>query len=208
MARGIWSGTINFGLVAIPVKLYTATAPHHITFHQEVSYENILKGHELDNGDYVTLTRQELEAIEPKRSHSMDIEDFVDLADEIRDIEEVENIPHKAPLSSKELELAKQLINSMSRDWDPERYEDTYHDRVMELIDKKARGEEQWLVPKRSHTKVLDLMDALRASLSPTPHETHVPNGKKSLRSIPKGNTQNKFSCCKKRQSSFAPLLP
>ncbi|MGH3666098.1 MAG: Ku protein [Egibacteraceae bacterium] len=101
MARAIWSGAISFGLVTVPVKLYTATQPHKVSFHQfqkgtdervryqrvaegsgeEVDYDDIVKGAEVDKGRYVIVTPEELEAIEPGRSRSIDISDFVDLDD-------------------------------------------------------------------------------------------------------------------------------
>ena len=101
MARAIWSGAISFGLVTIPVKLYSATSSHKLDFHQltkdgervryqriaegsgkEVEYEDIVKGYELDEGQYVVVTPDELAAVEPTKSRTIDIEDFVDL-DEI-----------------------------------------------------------------------------------------------------------------------------
>jgi DNA end-binding protein Ku len=102
MARAIWSGSINFGLVSIPVGLYSATDDHTIHFHQfqrgtadriryqrinertgkEVDYADIVKGAEVGGGDYVIVEPEELDAIAPDRSRSIDITSFVDL-DEI-----------------------------------------------------------------------------------------------------------------------------
>ena len=102
MARAIWSGSINFGLVSIPVGLYSATDDHTIHFHQfqrgtadriryqrinertgkEVDYADIVKGAEVGGGDYVIVEPEELDAIAPGRSRSIDITSFVDL-DEI-----------------------------------------------------------------------------------------------------------------------------
>lgn len=99
MARAIWSGAISFGLVTVPVKLYSATSSHRISFNQfeegtgariryqrvsedsgeEVPYDRIVKGHEVSKGRYVIVTPEELEAIEPGRSRTIDIEQFVDL---------------------------------------------------------------------------------------------------------------------------------
>ena len=101
MARAIWTGVISFGLVTIPVRLYTATSSHKPTFHQfkrgsgqrirnrritedtgeEVDYDDIVKGVDIGDGRHVMVTPQDLEAIEPGRSRSIDIEDFVDLND-------------------------------------------------------------------------------------------------------------------------------
>ncbi|MDT7711676.1 MAG: end-binding protein Ku [Pseudonocardiales bacterium] len=102
MARAIWSGTINFGLVSIPVRLYSATEDHTIHFHQlqrgtadriryqrvnertgkEVDYADIVKGRDVGGGDYVIVEPEELDAIAPGRSRTIEIISFVDL-DEI-----------------------------------------------------------------------------------------------------------------------------
>jgi DNA end-binding protein Ku len=102
MARAIWSGAISFGLVNVPVKLYSATSPKTVRFHQlsaktgtrirqkrvdpstgdEVAFDDIVKGYELTPERYVLISNEELEALDPKATKTIDIEDFVDL-DEI-----------------------------------------------------------------------------------------------------------------------------
>jgi DNA end-binding protein Ku len=102
MARAIWTGSISFGLVSIPVGLFSATEDHTIHFHQfergtadrirnhrvnertgeEVEYSDIVKGKEVGGGDYVIVERDELADIAPGRSRTIDITTFVDL-DEI-----------------------------------------------------------------------------------------------------------------------------
>src|SRR2546430_2091978 len=99
MARPIWSGSISFGLVSVPVKLFSATSPKEVRFHmlhdkdgariqqkrvcsadgQEVPWEHIVKGFEISKGRYVTVTRAELEAFNPRATKAIEIEDFVDL---------------------------------------------------------------------------------------------------------------------------------
>ncbi|MGH2844847.1 MAG: Ku protein [Thermoleophilaceae bacterium] len=98
MPRAIWSGAISFGLVNIPVKLYSAVSRKTVRFHQidaesgarvrqkrvgadgeEVPYERILKGYEIGPDRYVTITAEELESLEPQKTRTIDIEDFVDL---------------------------------------------------------------------------------------------------------------------------------
>src|SRR5579862_727062 len=101
MPRAIWSGSISFGLVNVPVKLVTATSPKDIRFHQlhakdggrinqkrvcsvdgeEVEYSEIVKGYEVHRGQYVIVEPEELESLAPEASRSIDIEEFVDLAD-------------------------------------------------------------------------------------------------------------------------------
>ncbi len=101
MARAIWSGTISFGLVTVPVKLYPATEQKDIRFHQfkegtrqrirykrvseetgrEVDYQDIDKGYEVDKGQFVIVTPKELEGAAPEKTRTIEIEDFVDLED-------------------------------------------------------------------------------------------------------------------------------
>lgn len=101
MARAIWTGSLSFGLVNVPVRLYAATSEHKVSFHQfekgtssrirnkrvnedtgdEVDFEDIVKGAELDRGRYVILTPEELESVEPTRSRTIDISDFVDASE-------------------------------------------------------------------------------------------------------------------------------
>ena len=101
MARAIWTGSLSFGLVNVPVGLYTATEDRTIRFNQfqegtsdrvrqkrvnertgdEVEYAEVVKGYDLGGGDYVIVTPEELESVEPGRSRTIEITDFVDLDD-------------------------------------------------------------------------------------------------------------------------------
>ena len=100
MPRAIWSGAISFGLVNIPVKLYSAVSRKTVRFHQidaesgarvrqkrvdaegeEIPYEQIVKGYEIGPDRYVTITPEELDSLAPEKTRTIDIEDFVDLAD-------------------------------------------------------------------------------------------------------------------------------
>lgn len=101
MARAIWSGSISFGLVNVPVKVYTAVRQKEVRFHQlhdkdgarlqykrvcsadgkEVPYEHIVKGYEIAPDEYVVITPEELEALDPEATRMIDIEDFVDLVE-------------------------------------------------------------------------------------------------------------------------------
>ncbi|MGH2944400.1 MAG: Ku protein [Solirubrobacteraceae bacterium] len=102
MPRSIWTGAISFGLVTVPVKLYSAVSRKTVRFHQlnketgvriqqkrvdpttgdEVPYEDIVKGYELTPDQYVVIEPDELESLDPKKTKSIEIEDFVAL-DEI-----------------------------------------------------------------------------------------------------------------------------
>ncbi len=99
--RPVWSGSLSLGLVTVPMRLYSAVQDHTVHFRQfqrgtgdriryrrvnertgkEVDYEDIVKGYELDSGEYVPVEREELDEIAPGRSRSLDIESFVELAD-------------------------------------------------------------------------------------------------------------------------------
>src|SRR5215472_4249587 len=102
MARAIWSGSISFGLVNVPVKLFSAVSPKEVRFHmvhdadgarikqkricsadgKEVPYQHIAKGYEISPGQYAVISREELEKLDPVATKTIDIEEFVEL-DEI-----------------------------------------------------------------------------------------------------------------------------
>ncbi len=101
MARPIWSGSVSFGLVNIPVKLFSAVSRKSVRFNQieaetgarirqkrvseqtgeEVEYKDIVKGYELPSGEFVTITPEELDALDPDSARTIELEEFVDLAD-------------------------------------------------------------------------------------------------------------------------------
>jgi DNA end-binding protein Ku len=256
MARSIWSGAISFGLVNVPVKVYSAVSRKTVRFHQlngetghriaqkrvdpqtgeEVPYEQIVKGYELTRDRYVVITPEELEALDPEKSRTIDIEDFVDLeeidpiyydhpyylvpdkgaekaygllmnamresekvaiarvvlrskeqlvairpagdllmmetmifADEVVPHDELEELPDAKQLkaSDRELRMAQQLIDSLSSEFEPEKYHDEYREKVLELIERKAAGEEIAIQPEAPEpARVPDLMAALEASLA------------------------------------------
>src|SRR3954467_14608794 len=99
MPRAIWSGTISFGLLNVPVKMYSAVSRKTIRFNElrgsdgsrvrhkrvaeadekEVDYDEIVKGYELSKARYVVLTRDELAELDPKKTRAIEIQDFVDI---------------------------------------------------------------------------------------------------------------------------------
>src|SRR5216684_917329 len=101
MARAIWSGVLSFGLVSVPVQLYSATEAHEPTFHQfekgtsdriryqrvnertgeEVDYADIVRGADTGGGSYVMLSQDELDSVAPGQSRSLEVLAFVDLKD-------------------------------------------------------------------------------------------------------------------------------
>jgi DNA end-binding protein Ku len=254
VARAIWTGAVSFGLVSIPVKLYPATEPKDVQFHQlekksgkrihykrvagngtrEVDFEDIVKGYEVSKGKYIVVTPEELEAVEPTRSRTIEIEDFVDLdeidpiyfektyylapqkdtgaekpyalllkamersnkvgignfvlrtkqylaavrpsknmlaietmyfSDEVRDTRDLDDVSVRASVTKREMDIAEQIIDSQTVAWDPARYQDTYRTRVLKLIRDKAKGKEIVTEREAEPAKVVDLMEALRASV-------------------------------------------
>src|SRR5919198_2403938 len=258
MPRSIWSGAISFGLVNVPVKLYSAVSKKTVRFHQlhgetgtriqqrrvdpstgeEVPYEDIVKGYEIGKDRYVVVTPDELESHDPEKTRTIEIEDFVDeseidpiyydhpyylapatgaekayrllldamaqagrvaiarvvirnkeqlvairpsgdvltmspmnFADEVVPPEAIDEIAaeedgQKAKATKRELDMAEQLIDSLTSDFDPTRYHDTYRERVLDLIERKAAGEEIAVAPEAPEpAAVPDLMAALEASL-------------------------------------------
>jgi len=255
MARAIWSGSISFGLVNIPVKLYSAVNRKTVHFNQldmrtgarvkqrrvdaetgeEVPWDQIVKGYELSSGAYVTVTDDELAALDPKAVRTIEIEEFVDLsaidpifydsayflapdkaskpyailarameeqgkvgiahfvlrtkqylaairpsdgrlllstmvyADEVNDPSSIAELDEvvDVQISDKELAMAAQLVESLANDFEPDRFKDTYRQAVLELIEKKASGQEIVApVSQIQPEKVVDLMAALEASVA------------------------------------------
>ncbi len=255
MARSIWGGAISFGLVNVPVKLFTAVRKKDVRFHQlhakdggriqqkrvcsvdgeEVPYEEIAKGYELGSDHYVMIEPEELDELDPEATHTIDIEDFVDLdqidplyfdssyyvvpderggkayqllveamrqsnkvgiakvvmrtkqylvalrpvgdvlvmstmnfADEVVPQEELDGVPGDGKgVSDRELTMAQQLIDSLASEFEPEKYRDTYREQVLDLIERKAEGEEIVAQPAAERpAPVVDLLAALEASLA------------------------------------------
>ncbi len=238
MPRSIWSGAISFGLVNVPVKLYSAVSRKTVRFHQlnartgnriqqrrvdpatgdEVAYEDIIKGYELSKDRYVVIQPDELEALDPERTRSIDIEDFVSM-DEIdpvyydhpyylapdkgaaksyallreamresgkvaiarvvlRSKEQLDDLPEseRATASERELAMAQQLIDSLAAPFEPSKYRDEYREKVLDLIERKAAGEEITVQPEAPQAKAVpDLMAALEASLAAVKAKTPAP---------------------------------
>src|SRR3954452_25255297 len=286
MARAIWSGSISFGLVNVPVKLYSAVHQQDIHFSQfdksgnhirykrvsektgkEVDYGDIVKGYEAKKGRWVMVDPDELAEYRPEATKTIDISDFVALdeidpiyyestyylaadgkaaakpynllleamdkqqkvaigkvvlrtkqylaavrpvdgtlalstmlfADEVVPASEVVNGKSSgkdASVSKREVDMASQIIDSLTTDWDPSRYQDTYRKQLLELLKKKAEGEEIVVEqPEEEEGQVLDLMAALEASL-----EQAKKGGAKTTRA--KKSTQAKKSTKKTSKRS------
>jgi DNA end-binding protein Ku len=258
MARSIWSGSISFGLLNVPVKLYSAVARRGISLRElresdgarirhrrvaegtdeEVPYEKIVKAFEIAPDRYVPLSKEEMAALAPEKTRAIEVQDFVDLdqidpiyfdspyylgpadgaekaysllakamqetgkvaiarfvlrnkehlaalrandgiltlttmrfADEVVPPGELDDaIPSKqAKVGKREVDMAEQLIDSLTRDFDPSAYRDEYREELLSLIERKAEGEDVLAgvsTEEPKATKAPDLMAALEESIA------------------------------------------
>jgi DNA end-binding protein Ku len=299
MARAIWSGSISFGLLNVPVKLYSAVSKQTVRFRElregdgarvrhkrvaegdgkEVPYEKIVKGYEYAPDQYVVLTKDELADLEPQRSRAIEIQDFVDLDDidpiyfeqpyflgpdqgaerayallsqalkesrkvaiarfvlrnkehlaAIRPMDEIltlttmrfhdevtspseldgdvfEDAKPKKP-DQRELDMAKQLIDSLTSDFQPDRYRDEYREELLDLLERKAEGKEVVSAPTEEPkpTKAPDLMAALEESLAAVRGDEAESDGKGKTKatsgSRSKSSSKSKSSSRSKSSSS------
>jgi DNA end-binding protein Ku len=250
MATTIWRGHLTFGLVSLPVKLYTAARSASISFNQlhktdhsrvkQVLYcqledrpierSEIVKGYEYEKGRYVVIDDEDIRKVAPKTAKVMEILEFVKAADvdpvyyessyymapddagekpyallfdalrrtgyvgvakmtmhnrehivilrpgprgillhtmyyahEIRSVEEFRT--DVGLVKDKEVELATGLIQALAADFKPEKYRDTYRDRLLEMIEAKKAGQEVVETPRPQPAKVIDILEALKKSL-------------------------------------------
>ncbi len=252
MPRSIWNGTITFGLLAVPIKVHSATEDKSVHFHQvhdkdgarirqkrvcskegkEVPYKEVAKGYEVREGEYVMLSQDEIDAAAGERSKLIELEEFVcsahidpvlynrtyylgagdggedayrllhdalerseraglgrwvfhnreylaavrpvngalglhtvRFADELVDPGELEvPEPGRAP-TKREVEMAGQLVESLHGSFKPAAFKDAYRERVLEMIKRKAKGEQIELPEDEEPEESDDLAAALEASL-------------------------------------------
>jgi DNA end-binding protein Ku len=262
--RAIWTGTISFGLVNVPVRMYSAVKEHDLHFHfvhekdgSRIGYEKIckleekpvpddeiVKAYEFEKGEYVYMEDEDFEAVRVEGYRTIEIEDFVPydeidpiffektyflgpqeggekvyallckamdeaglaavaryvmrdrenlgclrirdgvitlekmyFADEIRPVDELK--PGKVKVDARELEMATQLIDRFSGSWEPDKYEDTYQARLLEIVEAKRKGKKIHVEPVVEAEQPDDLMAALRASLEAA-QSRRASSGKKS----------------------------
>jgi DNA end-binding protein Ku len=248
----MWKGAISFGLVNIPIRMYTAVREKSVQFHmlskdgncrlrrklycpetgEEFDFKDAARGYEVAPGQYVLVDKDELEQLRPDMGRNIEIEDFVSLeeidplryerpyylapsegggrpyrllveamqrmgkvgiarfvlrekqhlaalrvtqnglclstmywADEVLALKDVSALPDDK-VDESQLELATNLIAALTKPFDPGRYQDTYRQELMELIERKAEGKR---IPVHAEpekgAQVVDLMDALKRSL-------------------------------------------
>jgi DNA end-binding protein Ku len=250
MPRALWKGAVSFGMVSIPVKLFTATDEKDISFnqlhktdHERVRYQrycpaddevlelsDIVKGYEISPGQYVVLEQDDFDKVPVDTTHTIEITDFVPAdqidpifyqktyylepekiggkpfsllrevlkdsrlvalakvtlrqkeqlctlrlynntialetmfySDEIRATDDID-VPEDGKIGEKELKMAKSLVEMLTGDFEPEKYQDNYREALIDLIEAKAEGQEISR-PAPVVSKVTDLMEALRASV-------------------------------------------
>ncbi|QUL52158.1 Ku protein [Paenibacillus tritici] len=250
--QAIWKGAVSFGLVHVPVKMYSSTEDKDIPLRmlhrehkepihykrtcakceQEVPWNDIVKGYEYKEGHYVTFEHQELEDLASETSREIRIVDFVDLTEidpvyyqktyylspeetgqhvykllvsalesthkigvahvtirqksslaavrvidgvlclatmfykeELREPGQIPDLPDKEKVDRRELDMAKMLIEGLTGYFEPEKYRNEYKERLRTAIKDKMDGKEVQAAPEDKATNVLDLVDALQASL-------------------------------------------
>lgn len=253
MARAMWKGSIAFGLVNIPIELYSAVRDHRPKFRllhakdespvqyervcategKPVAWEDLVKGYEYEKGQFVVLTKDDFKTAAIEKTKTIDILDFVDpheideryfetpyylqpgkgadrayallrdamqetgrvgiakiilrdaqhlasveahgdaivltmmrFADELADLADF-RFPKAADIRPAERKMAVQLVESLSADWNPEKYTDEYRDNLLKIIHAKLKGRKPRLTERETPqgADVVDLMARLRASL-------------------------------------------
>jgi DNA end-binding protein Ku len=250
--RSVWKGSINFGLVNIPVAVYPATKEEKVSFKQlrksdlspvrykkvaesdekEVPSEEIVKGYEYEKGKWVVLEDKDFEEVQIESTHAIEITDFIEVgevnpkyfykpyfleaqkggeksyallhramsetgkigiakvairsreylaavkpdglflmlelmhfAQEVLEPEGLKSV-EGAELTAKEIQMAKALVESLTADWEPEKYVDQFQTAVREMIEAKIEKKPKGQNVKAAHTgKVVDLLSVLQESL-------------------------------------------
>jgi DNA end-binding protein Ku len=250
MPRSIWKGAVSFGMVSIPIKLYTATDEKDVSFHllhkkdgvrikqqrycpeddAVIDWGDVARGYEIAPDQYVIMEPEDFDKVPVDTTHTIEITDFVPLsqidpiyyqktyylepekvgtkpfallrevlkdselvaiakvtlrqkeqlctlrvyenaialetmfyADEIRTVQDLD-IPGEMDISDRELKMARSLVEMLTTEFEPEKYTDNYREALLELIERKAEGQEIKR-PAPAAGKITDLMEALRASV-------------------------------------------
>jgi len=252
----MWKGSISFGLVNIPIKMFAATEDRDIRFkylhkecntpikyekkcptcNREITSDEIVRGYEYEPGKYIIITDEDFQGVKTEKNRkAIEILDFVNLReidpiyfdktyylspqetggkaysllrkamedtekvavakitirdkeslavlrvyknllvletifypDEVRDISQVPGVPEGDEVDKKELDMAIKLIENLTEKFNPEKYKDDYRLALMDLINKKIQGQEIEIPKEAPQRNVIDLMEALQASLKET----------------------------------------
>jgi len=252
MAASVWKGYLTFGLISIPIRLHSAARSEGIHFNQlhtvcharikqpqycptcqrMVERSEIVKGYEYEKDQYVLVEEEEIKKIAPPSARTMEIMEFVNLADVdplyfetsylavpeepgrkpyrllVQTMEEsgraaiakvamhqreytviirprthgltlhtmyyadeVRSVPEYGStdgvqVKAEEVKLAKQLVDSLTGEFDPKKYRDEYQDRLKALVEAKLKGREVATAPEPELAPVIDMMEALKRSLA------------------------------------------
>lgn len=263
--RAMWKGAISFGLVTIPVAVFPATEEKSLKFNQlhdadmgrirykrvcavdgeEVDYEHIVKGYEIEKDRYVMITEDDLDAVPVASSRAIDIQQFVELEeidpilfkksyylvpdetgakayallrralseqgkvgiakvsfrdkehlaalrfkddvfvletmywpDEVR-AAEFDTLGADEKVRDNEVDMARSLIDSLTEPWNPETYTDAYREALLEIVEKKLAGVPIEVPAEEAPARVVDLMEALKASVAAAKAKTPSASGTK-----------------------------
>ncbi|MFG0330683.1 MAG: Ku protein [Phycisphaerales bacterium] len=272
MPRSLWSGSISFGLVNIPIKLSVAVREKRVSLHmmspdgkcrlrrklycpdtgKEYDFKETARAYEIAPDQYVLIDEEEREAILPEKGRTVEIREFVDLssidpiyfnsgyfvipdqsgakayrlladamtemnraaiaqfvmrqkeylvtirpkgrgimmhtmhyADEVETIDDIKDIPEDIEIPKKELEVAKKLVEALEADFEPEKYHDTYREKLEALIEAKQEGEEIVTVESdvdADEPRVINIMDALKQSVAEAKKSGGSSSGRKKRR--------------------------
>jgi len=258
MATPVWKGTLSFGLLAIPVKLYTAARSQRMNLHQlhkvcntrlkqplycpqcnrQVDRSEVVRGYEYEKGRYAIVNDEEIKKITPPSSTVMEIVAFVKqeqidpiyfdasyfmlpdkdsekpyalllktledsnrvgiatvtmhqreytvfirphkngltvhtmyYANEIRQVAGYGKAEKDVKLKLAEVKLAEQLVESLSQDFKPEQFHDKFQENLRALIEAKQKGKTVVAEPKPAPGRVIDMMEALKKSLTNAGHQ-------------------------------------
>ena len=277
--RSMWKGAISFGLVTIPVAVYPATEEKSLKFNQlhdedmgrirmkrvcsvdgeEVDFEHIVKGYEVEKDRYIIITDEDLDAVPVESSRAIDIQQFVDLQeidpilfkksyylipdetgakayallrralseegkvgiakvsfrdkehlaalrfkddvfvletmywpDEVRTAE-FDTLGAEEKVRPNEVEMAKSLIESLTEPWSPEAFSDAYREALLDIVEKKLAGVPIEAPTEEAPARVVDLMEALKASVAAAKDRTPAASGG-TKRAAPKRTAAKKPS--------------
>jgi DNA end-binding protein Ku len=281
----MWKGAISFGLVTIPVAVYPATEEKTLRFNQlhdedggrirykrvcekdgeEVTFEHIVKGYEVEKDRYVVLTDDDFDAVPVRSSRAIDIVQFVELdqidpvlfkksyylvpdetgakayallreamkeddrvgiakvsfrdkehiaalrfkddafvletmfwPDEVRDAD-FGGVDVDLEVREQELQMARQLIDSLTAEWAPEVFTDAYREALLQIVEAKLNGQQIEVVEQEPTATVVDLMEALKASVAAAKQEEAAPAKKGPTKKSAAKKTAAKKTAARKK---------
>ena len=151
-------GAISFGLVHIPVGLYTATQDNDIHFNQLCRED----GSRIKYKKVCASCGKEVSAKDIVKGFEYDKDKFVIMTDEVK---QAPKEPVHPEVNETELTMAKTLINTMVKDFEPSLYKDEYQVKLREIIEQKIAGKDITTSAPEVQVNAIDIMEALKQSL-------------------------------------------